>query len=201
MEKKILNQFLYNHKLKFSEIEKQLKIRSNKLTYHLNNLIKKGILIKTNEHYELSETSESLIPYLSENNTILPVILIALEKNKKIFLYTRVKRPFKGKLSLPGGRILINETPKKTCERILKEKFNIPATFTKINSISLEQVKRKGKLIHSFLLILVSAKTKKEIKYVNPKTNKSKIVSSDYKLIINDLDKEIKIPKLTTSLT
>ena len=37
----------------------------------------------------------------------------------------------------------------------LLDQFNIKATFKKANSISLEQVKKKGKTIHSFLLIFV----------------------------------------------
>ena len=86
----------------------------------------------------------------------------------------------------------------------MTEKFNINCTFKKINSISLEHVKRKGKTLHSFLLIFVSAKTKEKIDYIIP--NKSKTISSDYNLIKNDLNtlkgtsKEIEIRELITKL-
>ncbi|MFH1327155.1 MAG: NUDIX domain-containing protein [archaeon] len=200
MEKKILEQFLYNHKLKFNEIEKQIKIRSNKLAYHIKKLVDQGIIEKINDYYRLSETSEKIIPYLTKKQAILPVILVAIEKDKKVFLIKRQKRPFKDKLSLPGGRMLVGENSQIAAERILKEKFNILSKFKKINSISLEQVKRKGRLIHSFLLIFCTATTKKQIKYTNPKTNKSKIVSSDYKLLTQDLNKEIKITKIITKI-
>jgi len=194
IEEKILELFLYNHKLKFNEIEKQTKIRSNKLTYHLKNLQKKAILIKENEYYKLSETSEYLIPYINSKQAVLPVILIALTKNKNIFLYKRQKRPYKEKLSLPGGRILLRETIPKAVQRIIKEKFNINCKLKKINSISLEQVKNKSKkTIHTFLLIFVTAETKDKIGYFNPKICKKNIIASDYKLIMNDLNKEIKI--------
>ena len=95
----ILELFLYNNKLKFSEIEKSLKERSNKLAYHLKKLVKEGVIEKKGEHYKLSEAAEHLIPYLSNKKAVLPVVLIALEKNKKIFLYKRKKRPYKDKLS------------------------------------------------------------------------------------------------------
>jgi len=78
------------------------------------------------------------------------------------------------------------------------KKYKINATFKKVNSISLEKVKKNNKLLHSFLLILVTATTKDKISLTNTK-NKSKIISSDYKLIINDLDKEIKVKNITTS--
>ena len=76
MEEKILNLFLYQHKLKFNEIEKQLPERSNKLAYHLKKLITKGILEKQGDNYQLTKTSEHLIPYLSNKKSILPVVLI-----------------------------------------------------------------------------------------------------------------------------
>jgi DNA-binding Lrp family transcriptional regulator len=65
IEKKILNLFQYNHKLKFSEIEDSLKIRSNKIAYHIKSLVKKKILIKEGETY-----------------TIIRFVRMELEKNK-----------------------------------------------------------------------------------------------------------------------
>lgn len=199
MEQKILKVFLYNHKLKFSEIEKELKIRSNKLAYHIKNLEKKGIIIKDKDFYRLSDTAEELIPYLTQKKSVLPVILIATgNKNKnKLFLYKREKRPFKNKLSLPGGRMILGETIPKATERLMK-KFRIKAKFKKINSISLEKVKKKDKILHTFLLIFTTAQTKNKIPLTDINKNKSKIISSDYKLIKSDLDKEIKVKNLTT---
>ena len=195
MEKKILDLFLYNHKLKFNEIEKHIKIRSNKLAYHLKNLIKKGVLIKENEHYTLSETSEYLIPYLSEKKAVLPVILIKIGNKNSCFLIKRQKRPYKNLLSLPGGRLLIKEPINHAVERIMKEKFNIQVKFKQINSISLEHIKKNKKILHSFLLIFVSATTKQKLQKTNIEKNKKKIIKSDYKLITQK-EKEIKIPTI-----
>ena len=192
MENKILDLFLYHNKLKFNEIEKLLKTRSNKLAYHLKQLIKKRILIKKQENYSLSETTEYLIPYISNKKAALPVILIHIGNQNKAFLYKRQKRPFKDYLSLPGGRLLIKESIKQAAKRIMKEKFNINTNFKKINSISLEHVKKSNKIMHSFLLILVSAETKDKIKLTNINKNKSKIILSDYKLMKNK-DDNIKI--------
>jgi len=198
MEDQILKSFLYNHKLKFSEIEKIIKIRSNKLTYHLKKLIKKGILAKEKDCYKLSETAESLIPYLTKKQAVLPVILILIERKSKIFLYKRTKRPYKDKLSLPGGRIILGETIPKATERIMKEKFNIKCKFKKINSVCLEHVKKDKKIVHSFLLILTTATTKDKIKYTD--INKKKIISSDYKLIKNNLNQEVKIKNVLSKI-
>lgn len=200
MEQKILSSFLYNHKLKFNEIEKFLKTKSNKLSYHLKKLKNKGILSKEEDFYKLSETAESIIPYLTEKQSILPVILIVIKKGNNVFLYKRDKRPYKDFLSLPGGRILAGETISQATERIMREKFKINCNFKKINSVSLEQVRKNDKIIHSFLLILITATTKDKIEYIDAEKNKNKIISSDYKLIKDNLNKKIKIENIVTRI-
>ena len=198
MERKILSLFAFEHKLKFNEIEKSLNLRSNKLAYHLKNLLRKDLIEKINEEYKLSNNAEYLIPYLSEKNSVLCVLLIHLGNNKKCFLHKRNKRPFKNMLSLPGGRILTGESIKKATSRLMKEKFNIKAKLKKINSVSLEHLKKKNKILYSYLLIFVSATTKENPELTIFEKNKSKIITSDYKLLKNDLDKEIKINQINT---
>jgi ADP-ribose pyrophosphatase YjhB (NUDIX family) len=125
------------------------------------------------------------------------VILIHIGDKNKAFLYRRQKRPFKDYLSLPGGRLLIKESIKQAAERIMKEKFNIRVKFKKIKSVSLEQVRKLNKIIHTFLLILVSAETKEKVELIDVNKNKKNIISSDYNLIINS-NSEIKINSLTS---
>ncbi|MCK5449475.1 NUDIX domain-containing protein [Candidatus Pacearchaeota archaeon] len=199
MEKTILKEFLYNNKLKFSDIEKSIKVRSNKLAYHIKNLIKKGVLKKQGDEYQLSETAEELIPYISDKQSPIPVILIAITKNSnQFFLHTRKKRPFKNKLSLPGGRILSNESLDEAVKRIMKQKHFIDAKLQNINSISLEHVKKQDKKIHSFLLVFATASTKDKIEYTNISKDKSKIISSDYSLIKKDIKKQIEVKEFLT---
>jgi len=197
MEKQILNTFLYNEKLKFNEIEKLLKTRSNKLAYHIKSLVEKNILTKNNEYYSLSLNSEHLIPYISEKTSPLPIILIHIGDDKKCFLHKRKKRPFLNMLSLPGGRLLMGESIDDGAKRIMKDKFKIKIDFKKINSVSLEHVMKESK-IHSFLLILTSASTKEKIKLTQVAKNKKSIISSDYDLIKNSTNK---ITKIETFLT
>ncbi len=199
-ENKILSLFAFNHKLKFNEIEDKLKEKSNKIAYHLKNLVKKRVLIKQEEYYMLSDNSEHLIPYLSDKNAILPVLLICIGNKNKSFLYKREKRPYKGNLSLPGGRILVGESMKQAVERMMRDKFNINARFRKIKSISLEHVRKRGKILHSFLLIFVSAETKDKISLTNVDKNKKQIIKSDYKLIKSSSDKEINIKIINSKI-
>ncbi len=194
MEKVILNVFLYKNKLRFSEIEDKTGLRSNKLAYYLKKLISKGIVVKNKENYMLSEKYEHLIPYLTEKQAILPVLLIVAEKKGKYFLYHRDKRPYNDFLSLPGGRILVGENIKKATMRIMKDKFGINSSFKGIKSISLEHVRKKGKIIYSFLLMLVSVSTREDIKYYGLEENRKNMIRSDYLLLKNNLDSNLKVP-------
>ena len=194
MEKDILDVFLYRNRARFSEIESLTGIRSNKLAYYLKNLISKGVVVKKGENYFLSENHENIIPYITDKRALLPVLLVALEKNGKYFLHHRNKRPYRNFLSLPGGRILFGENLKEATKRIMKEKFGINSSFKGVKNISLEHVRKKGKIIHGFLLLLVSASTNKDIKYYDLEENRKNIIRSDYFLLKNSLKSEVKVP-------
>ncbi|SRR3989344_1137293 len=196
MEKEILALFLYNEKLKFNEIEKCLKVRSNKIAYHLKNLIKKEILLKSGNSYKLSK--ENLIPYLSAKRHVLPIILIYIGNGRECFLVERDKKPFKNFMGMPGGRIILGENLNEAVERIMYEKHKITAKLKKINSVSIEHIKNSRGIFQTDLIIFATATTKNKIYLTNIKENKSRIISSDYKLIKNHLGKETKIERFIT---
>ena len=183
MENKILGLFTKVNKLRFKDIEKGIKERSNKIAYHLKLLTKKGILKKDNSFYSLSDEAEYLIPYISDKKSSLPVILIQIGDKNKIFLYKRKKRPYLNLYGLPGGRLIIGESINEAAKRIMGTKFNINIVPKEIKSISLEHVKKNKKIIHSFILILVTAKAKEAIELLNINQIKNQIIHSDYKLI------------------
>ena len=126
--------------------------------------------------------------------------MIHLGNKENAFLYKRIKRPYKDAFSLPGGRILIGESVDEAVSRIMKEKFNLKVDFKKINSVSLEHVEKNSKIVHSFFLIFASAKTKDEIKLMNIRKNKSKIIKSDYYLLNNKLNSKIKLDVINSKI-
>ncbi len=195
MENKILGLFVYSDKLKFNEIEKALKTRSNKLDYHLKKLIRKEVLIKSGATYSLSKSSEYLIPYSSEKKAVLPVILIHIGTSKNVFLVKREKRPYKGKLSLPGGRLILGESIEGAVKRIMKDKYNISCKLKQTHSISLEHIQKSGKIINSFLLIFVSASAK-DVEMSDIDKQRNKIIKSDYYLLKNNLELKVKLDNI-----
>jgi hypothetical protein len=67
------------------------------------------------------------------------------------------------------------------------KKFNIETEFERINSISLEHVRKSDKILHTFLLIFVSASAN-NASLVEIDKNRKNIISSDYMLIKSNPD-------------
>jgi len=200
MQEKILRAFLYNDKLKFNEIEKLTDTRSNKLAYHLKNFQERKLLIKNDGGYSLSNNFEHIIPYLSDSKAVLPVVLISVGEGKKFFLHVRDKKPYKGFLGLPAGRILVGEKIDDAVKRIMKNKHSVDAKLKHVNSVSLEHVTKEGKVIHSFLLILISASVKGNVAYTDIGKNRGKIIKSDYWLLKNHQNSRAKIKTIKSNL-
>lgn len=195
---KIIGLFTKNQKLRFSDIEKLIGIRSNKLDYHLKKLVEKKVIVKTGKYYSLSEDSEPLIPYISDEKSPLPVVLIHIGNEKKAFLIRRKKRPYQNFLSLPGGRIRVGENIGDAVGRIMKDKYGINAKLKKVYSVSMEHIRKNGKVLHSFILFFVSANGRAEETEIDK--NRLKIIESDFKLLKNDLGKEIKLNSINSRI-
>jgi len=201
--RRIFEQFLFNKRLSFSELEKATRLRSNYLAYFLDKLEKEKIIEKNNSTYRLSKEAEYYIPFFVDNKdklSPLPVVLvhcIGSDKNdNKVLLVKREKRPFKDMWSMPGGRIKLNERISRAAERVLKEKTFIDAKYAKVNSIMHEKVKQDANRIHSYILFFVTAKAiseindKERVRWFSIDNLPENMIPSDKHLILNDRDKK-----------
>jgi len=208
----IFKLFLKDTKMKFNEIEKCLKIRSNMVSYHLTSMIKEGLLIKKGEYYYLTSHAEKYIPIFSDIFGMdigpVPVVLIAVVNKNKILLIKRNKRPYKSYWSMVGGKILLHEDICEASIRKVNEKTGLASEFISLNNILHERVEGSGVIKHSFILMFTKVVVKNltvkesyagETKWFSINSiakYKDVIIPSDYWLIIHSLNKKIKIPQL-----
>ena len=204
---KIFELFLRNPKLKFGEIEKALKIRSNKMSYHIDQMVKEKLLKKEGFFYQLTPKAEKYIPIFShitsEQLTPLPIVLIALTNKDKILLIKRDKRPYKNYWSMLGGKILLEEDYKDASKRIVKDRTSLSAKFSSLNALLHERIKGDNMIKHSFMLFFTKMFTSKSdfkdsvhgtLKWFNLKElDNLKIIPSDKWLILNKLDDKLKV--------
>jgi len=210
----IFKLFLENNKLKFSQIEKHLRIRSNMVSYHLTSMVKDGILSKKGEYYSLTDHAEKYIPIFSEMFGLdvgpVPVVLVAVmnKAGTKMLLVKRNKRPYKDYWSMIGGKILLHEDINSASIRKVFEKTGMACDFVSLNNIMHERVEGSGIVKHSFILMFTkvvsnTAKFKESsagtLKWFDLKmldSEKDKIIPSDYWLIKNSLNKKMKMQNL-----
>ncbi len=202
---KIFELFLRSKRLRFSDIEKSLGIKTNVLAYHLNTMIKEGMLLKDGDDYLLSTHGEKLLPFFAHitqqlTGGCLPVVLAAIIKNNKILLLKRKNRPYKGYWGMPGGKLHLEESIEECTVREVKEETGLDCAFSHIAAIVHERVKESDTYTHAFLLFFVVVKTKTDkikesdegktewfpLKDLQP----GRIIPSNYQMIKNHL-KEI----------
>ncbi len=149
-----------NKTLTFNRIVDFTAIRSNKLSYQLKMMLRKGFLLHSNGKYSLSPEAQRLIPYFSQifkkEVGVLPVVLGIVRNKEKILLLQRRKMPYKGYWGLFGGKQICGETIPETIEREIREESNLKATFQRCNGIVYERLRENGLYKHSFLLIITT---------------------------------------------
>ncbi len=203
----IFKLFLDKVSLKFNEIEKAIKIRSNMIAYHLEKMIAEDILVKDGEHYCLTKTAEKYIPIVThltgEKMSPLPVMLVAVVNKNQILLIKRNKRPYQGYWSMIGGKINLEESFEEASKRIVQEKTGIIAEFASINSVLHERVVDETAVKHSFIHFFTKMASKEikfkisergELKWFKiSSVEKEKIIPSDLWLIKNKLNSKIAV--------
>lgn len=150
--------FLEKKSVSFSEIEDYLNIRSNKVAYYVKKLVDENIIIKKNNKYSLSEAATHTLPSISRYMpTPLPIVLVFIKKQNKVCLVQRKTYPYKNYWGLPGGRLHLEESLESCVERIGREELNSSLKLKKVHGILRESVVENNKIVHSFILFLVSA--------------------------------------------
>ncbi len=206
----IFKLFVKNEKLKFNEIEKALKIRSNMVSYHLEQMRKDGMIEKINDYYLLTSGGEKYLPMLShivgEDLSPLPVVLAAIVNNGKILLIKRNKRPYKNYWSMIGGKILLDETIQDACVRIVKKKTNLNPKFVSTNSVLHERV-IDDTVKHGFILFFtkvivddldLNKSDYGDLEWFNiDEIDNLKIIPSDKWLLENKFDSSVDIISTT----
>lgn len=208
LKHKIYDLFTKQHRLRFSDIQKSLSITSNKLSYHLNAMIKEGLLAKDEDDYVLTKTAEENIPFFTQftaqQHGVMPVVICAILHKGNILLINRKKRPYKGYWGMPGAAIRSTESISEAAERVTLEETGIRATFSHLSAVVHERVSENGAYKHAFLLFLAVLKPSTtnstesdegklewfKLKQIQP----ARIILSDYHLLKNYLDKKTAVP-------
>lgn len=159
---KIFELFIRSKRLRFSEIEKAIGVKSNTLAYHLDNMIKDGTLQKDEDDYVLTIKGEGQIPFFTKQQEtgVLPVVLAVILNKGNVLMLKRKKRPYQGYWALPGGKLRLQESIPDAALRHVKEETGLDCEFSHAASVIHERVHEKNTYKHAFIIFLTVLKPK-----------------------------------------
>ena len=200
----IFKLFLNETRLRFSEIEKRVGIRSNMIAYHLGILVEHGLIEKKGDYYQLTKNAEKympVFPYVTGSVVgVLPVVLAAIVNDDKILLIKRNKRPYKGYWGMIGGKMGLEESFKDAALRLVRDKTSLNVNYSSLNAVLHERVMDGGMIKHGFILFFTKVMMPEQsparfkesghgrLKWFSIKgLGKEKVIPSDLWLIRNKL--------------
>jgi len=126
LQEKILKRLGYSDEKSFSEIKGDTK--SNKLSFHLKELRKEGLIEKTDEGYRLTSDGREILPYFDLEESHHPVVVVDLLvfSENKVYLKPKEKDPldpFEGDYRAPSSRISKKDRLEQKAKEIFREEF------------------------------------------------------------------------------
>lgn len=135
VQAKILSLIARNDGLRYSEAYPGEEIDDDLYNYHLQEMVKKGILEKKDKKYQLTdEGKREIIPFniRGEYNGqfSFSVILVVMRNNRaETLIHKRVRHPYRGEISNISGKIQKGELVVDAAKRKLKEESGLLADF------------------------------------------------------------------------
>ena len=131
IQKSILDVLMYKKVSRFRDL-RPAKVDTNLFTYHLNSLVKSGMVDKVEGGYALSATGLSYVDRVStENKTIrtqpkIITMLVIQNGEGDILLQRRTKQPYIDTWTLPYGKLHIEDlSAKEAAQREALEKLGL----------------------------------------------------------------------------
>jgi len=155
LQSHILKELNLKEKARYAEL-KPHGIESNKFVYHLNRVMKDGLVNKSGPGYFLTAPGKryvgrlSLKSFLPRLQPIIVTTIIARDDEGSHLLMKSKRQPFLGKVSFPYGKIHFGESILEAAHRELKEKTGLTAQLEHRGDMYLA-IKEQGELVAHML--------------------------------------------------
>lgn len=164
----ILKKLTFAEQSRYSQL-KPVGIESNRFIYHLNKLLKEGVIAKTATGYGLTANGKRYVGKLSLQNfqpRFQPKIvttIICQNSGGEYLLTTWKRQPFINCIAFPYGKIHFGETVLQAAHRELQEKTGLSATLTHCGDMYLVS-KEKGEVVsHMLCHVFIGTKLRGQI--------------------------------------
>ncbi len=171
IQKYIITKLITNPELKYSEIL-DASFESDLFNYHLQQLVMKGIVVKKESIYSLSEKGMKITANMDVQGNIIPlfrvsVALITLSKidnRDMILLQKRLRQPYLNDITSIAGKVHQGELIENAASRKLKEESGLIATYRLIGIHRKMRYSVKQELLEDIIFhICVTNETKGQL--------------------------------------
>lgn len=134
----ILRELLFKPYARFRDL-KTVDITNDHFTFHLNHLVKEGLIAKTPQGYTLTTIGKEFANRIDtdslkiERQAKVGVAIHAVREvngETEYLIHKRLKQPFYGWYGSHSGKIRWGETPDQTAQREFLEETGLSGTFT-----------------------------------------------------------------------
>lgn len=155
-QERILELLAHHDGARFGALKRFVDLRSNKLSYHLNQLQTDGLLEKADEEYRLTDAGTALVPYLGHDQQPLDVVLVAPVDGDTVWLAEREKDAYRGMYAIPSETVEYGETPDAAVDR-LEGEYNLDLGDVTYRKTVVEIDHRDGAPQHHFTFLVHQA--------------------------------------------
>lgn len=159
---------------KYSELKpKDIELENDLYNYHLQQLVKTGLLEKSGEVYVLTQQGKSLVTNIDETTkTIITKYKVSVYLcpvvDKKVLLTRRLKHPQYGYVGLVSGKMQYGENILEAAKRELMEETGTKAEFKIIGNLRQIRKNPEGEVIEDGIFyVCYTDKLEGEIQSVN----------------------------------
>lgn len=151
----ILRELLFKPMARFRDLKK-FDVTNDHFTFHINHLLKEGLVVKVNGKYSLSDTGKEFANRIDtdalklERQAKLAVALHAVRiKNGKreILIHQRLKEPFYGWYGSHSGKIRWGENPIDCAKREFEEETGLSGDFNLKGIVHYHHYHRDGRFL------------------------------------------------------
>lgn len=151
----ILRELLFKPEARFRDLKK-VDVTNDHFTFHLNHLLKEGLIIKTNGRYSLTDKGKEFSNRMDtdtlklERQAKLDVALHAVRTKNGVteyLVHRRLKEPFYGWYGSHSGKIRWGENPLECAKREFLEETGLTGDFTLRGIIHYHHFHKDGRLL------------------------------------------------------
>lgn len=151
----ILRELLFHPSARFRDLKK-VDIPNDHFSFHLNQLLKSGLVVKKSGRYSLSDKGKEFANRMDTNELVLEKqakVAIALhiirKRNGKIehLVHQRLKEPFYGWYGSHSGKIRWGENPHEAAKRELLEETGLTGRLQLKAIVHYHHIHRDGRFL------------------------------------------------------